>query len=164
MIILNERQIEQKIKRLAYEIIEHNFDETSLIVAGINKNGLYFAQLLVNQLVELCDIEIQLTQIKLNPANPLAGDIAIDMPLAQLHDKVILVVDDVANTGRTLFYAAKPLMNVLPRKVEFVVLVDRKHKAFPIAPNYVGFSLATTLKENIDVQLEDVIEKTVFLR
>jgi len=63
-------------------------------------------------------------------------------------------VDDVSNTGRTLFYAVKPLLGVLPRRVEVAVLVDRKHKLFPIQPDYVGLSLYTTLKDNIEVTLE----------
>ncbi len=164
MLILNQRQIRQKIKRLAIEILEHNFDEKELIVAGINKNGLHFAKLITDQLHEMGGKDITLTQILLNPASPLDSNIEICLPADQLHNKVIIVVDDVANTGRTLFYAAKPLMNVLPSKVEFAVLVDRKHKSFPITPNYVGFSLATTLKEDIDVQIRDVAEEAVYLR
>ncbi len=164
MVILNQRQITQKIKRLAIEILEHNFDEAELILAGINNNGLHFAQLIHNQLIELGFSALTLTQIKLNPANPLDTEIEIGLSTDALKGKVVIVVDDVANTGRTLFYAAKPLMNVVCKKVEFAVLVDRKHKAFPIVPTYVGFALATTFNENIDVQIRDVAEQTVFLR
>ena len=81
----------------------------------------------------------------------------------ELRDKVIIVVDDVANTGRTIFYAIKPLLNVLPRKVEVAVLVDRKHKSFPVHVDYVGMSLNTTLQENIDVHIDSPEEWAVFL-
>ena len=84
------------------------------------------------------------------------------MPPAQAHNKVIIIVDDVANTGRTIFYAIKPLLDILPKKVEVAVLVDRTHKAFPIRVDYYGISLATTLRENIDVQIVGK-ENAVFL-
>jgi len=69
----------------------------------------------------------------------------------------------VANTGRTLFYAFRPLLDILPKKIEVAVLVDRKHKKFPVKVDYMGISLATTVKENIDVRIKNVSEKEVFL-
>jgi pyrimidine operon attenuation protein/uracil phosphoribosyltransferase len=85
------------------------------------------------------------------------------MPLSELEGKTIVVVDDVGNTGRTLFYACKPLLEVLPHKVEMAVLVDRKHKSFPVKVDYVGLSLATTLREHIDVQLSDSNDFAAYL-
>jgi pyrimidine operon attenuation protein/uracil phosphoribosyltransferase len=165
MKILTEKQIHQKIKRLTIEILEHNFDADEIILAGINNNGLEFAQLLMNELLVLqTKIPITLTRIRLSPAAPLSNPIFIEMPLQQLENKTIIIVDDVANTGRTVFYALKPLMEVLPKKVEVAVLIDRKHKMFPITPDYVGLSLATTLKENIEVQLKNVDEQAVYLK
>lgn len=155
MQILYQKQISQKIKRLAIEILEHNYDEAEIILAGINNNGLNFAQLIVNELVALTDKQISITRIRLNPAAPIATPIQLDLPLETLQNKTIIVVDDVANTGRTLFYAIKPLLEILPKKIETAVLVDRKHKAFPIAITYCGLSLATTLHENIDVRLNE---------
>jgi pyrimidine operon attenuation protein/uracil phosphoribosyltransferase len=165
MKILTKKQIQQKIKRLTIEILEHNFDADEIILAGINNNGLEFAQLLMNELLALqTKIPITLTRIRLSPAAPLSNPIFIEMPLQQLENKTVIIVDDVANTGRTVFYALKPLMDVLPKKVEVAVLVDRKHKMFPITPDYVGLSLATTLKEHIDVQLRNVAEQAVYLK
>ena len=83
--------------------------------------------------------------------------------LGDLHSKVVILVDDVANTGRTIFYAFKPLMESLPGKIEVAVLVDRTHKMFPIKVDYVGLSLATTLKENISVKIVGVEEMEVHL-
>ncbi len=160
MQILYQKQISQKIKRLAIEILEHNYDESEIIVAGINNNGLNFAQLIVNELLVLSNKTITLTQIRLNPANPIASEVQIEMPLEEINGKIIIVVDDVANTGRTIFYAIKPLLTILPKKIETAVLVDRKHKSFPIAITYCGLSLATTLQENIDVKLS---ESSVYL-
>lgn len=154
MKILNEKQIAQKIKRLAIEILENNYSAKEIVLAGINNNGKHFAKLLHDQLLELGEVPVTLTSIKLNPADPLSDPITIDWPVKKLRKRPIIVVDDVANTGRTIFFALKPLFEILPKKVEVAVLIDRKHKSFPIKVDYVGLSLATTLKENIDVQLK----------
>jgi pyrimidine operon attenuation protein / uracil phosphoribosyltransferase len=163
MKILDDRQIRHKLKRLTIEILENNIEESEIILAGINNNGVAMAQLLMNELVGRTTIPITLTRIKLNPASPIDNPIVLEMPLEKVKNKAIIVVDDVANTGRTIYYALKPLMDSLPRKVEVAVLVDRKHKSYPIQADYVGLSLATTLKENIDVQIRDVEEFSVFL-
>jgi len=163
MKILNQEQIQQKIKRLAIEILENNFEEEELILAGINNTGLGFARMLLEELLKITEIPITLTRIRLNPAAPLSREILIEMPAEQLFGKAIIVADDVANTGRTIFYAMKPILSILPKKVEVAVLVDRTHKSFPVKVDYFGLSLATTLMDDIDVQIQDVEEMAVFL-
>ena len=163
MKILEQGQIKQKIKRLAVEIVEQNFDANEIIFAGINNNGLGFAKLLVKEVKKLTDSTITLSQISLNPAKPISEEVSISLSTAELKNKTIIIVDDVANTGRTLFYAFKPFMNILVKKLQVAVLVDRKHKSFPIQVDYVGLSLATTLKDNIDVKLLGVDELEVCL-
>lgn len=166
MQILDDRQIRQKIKRIAIEILEHNYGEPDIILAGLNNNGLGFAQLLVAELQPLLpkNMAVTLTRIRLNPANPVEYEPYIEMPAEDLRDKPIIIVDDVANTGRTIFYAVQPLLKVVPKKVEVAVLVDRKHKSFPVKADYVGLSLATTLRDDIDVRIPDSGEMAVFLR
>lgn len=163
MKILNQQQIQQKIKRLAIEILENNFEESEIILAGINNTGLGFARMVLEELRKITSIKLTLTRIRLNPAAPLSQEVQVEMPLEQLSGKAIIVIDDVANTGRTIFYAIKPILNILPKKVEVAVLVNRTHKSFPIMVDYVGLSLATTLMEDIDVQIQDVEEMAVFL-
>lgn len=163
MQILTDRQIRQKIRRIAIEIVERNFDESELVFAGINNNGFGFAKILMEEVQKFSNKSLSLTYIKLNPAQPLDGNIAIGTPADMLKDKAIIVVDDVANTGRTIFYAFKPLLGILPKKIETAVLVDRKHKFFPVQIDYYGLSLATTLKENIKVKICDTEEYAVFL-
>jgi len=163
MKILDERQISQKIKRLAIEILEHNYSEKEIILAGINNNGLGFAKMLHKELKKISEIKFTLSQIMLNPAKPIDAAIELDTDVAELHKKVIIVVDDVANTGRTIFYAFKPLFDILPKKIEVAVLVDRKHKSFPIKVDYVGLSLSTTLQDNINVQILNTDDKAVYL-
>jgi pyrimidine operon attenuation protein/uracil phosphoribosyltransferase len=166
MQILDDRQIRQKIKRIAIEILEHNFGEPEIILAGLNNNGLGFAQLLLAELQPIVPetTMLTLTRIRLNPANPVEYDPYIEMPLESLQHKPVIIVDDVANTGRTIFYAVQPLLKAIPKKVEVAVLVDRKHKSFPVKADYVGLSLATTLRENIEVQIRETGAMAVFLK
>jgi pyrimidine operon attenuation protein/uracil phosphoribosyltransferase len=153
MKILDQVQIRQKIKRLAIEILENNFEEKSIILIGINNNGTGFAGHLMKELKKITDISISLFTVRLNPAAPLSSPVEINTPIETLKGKSIIIIDDVANTGRTIFYACKPIMDILPKKLEVAVLIDRKHKTFPIYPKYVGLSLATTLKEDIELQI-----------
>lgn len=163
MKILDENQIRQKIRRLTIEILERNLNEPEIILAGINNNGLEMANLLMQELIGRTEANITLTRLRLNPASPVNHPIVLEMPIEGVQDKVVIVVDDVANTGRTIFYAIKPFLDALPKKVEVAVLIDRKHKSFPIQADYVGLSLATTLKENIEVKIRDVAEWAVFM-
>ncbi|MFN0015955.1 MAG: phosphoribosyltransferase family protein [Saprospiraceae bacterium] len=166
MKILDDRQIRQKIKRLAIEILERHFGEPEVILAGLNNNGVEFAQLLLAELQPIApsNTTITLTRIRLNPANPLEYPPSIDLPAESLRDRPVIIVDDVANTGRTIFYAVQPLLAVIPKQVEVAVLVDRKHKSFPIKADYVGMSLYTTMRDDIDVQIRGGGEMAVYLR
>ncbi len=153
MQVLDDRKIRQKIRRLAIEILEHNHDEPELILAGINNRGMAFAKLLAAELQSISKLPIALTQLRVSPADPLSTEVTIELPIEALRGKAVIVVDDVANTGRTIFYACKPLLETLPKKIEVAVMVDRTHKSFPVKVDYFGISLATTLLENIDVQI-----------
>ncbi len=163
MKILDRSQIQQKIKRLAIEILENNFEEKSIILVGINNNGTGFGKLLLKELKKITDISIELYTVRLNPAAPLSTPIEINTPVESLKGKTVIVIDDVANTGRTIFYACKPILGIIPKKLEVAVLIDRKHKTFPIYPKYVGMSLATTLKEDIDLQIIGTDDWGVYL-
>ncbi len=156
MKILNHSQIETKIKRLAIEILENNLEEKELVLAGINNSGYIFAGLLKNALEQTRKKKITLTKIKVNPAQPLAYPIETEKEVSFYQDKTIIVIDDVANTGRTIFYACKPFLEVIPKKIEVAVLVDRSYKSFPVKVDYKGMSLATTFQEHIKANISDV--------
>jgi pyrimidine operon attenuation protein/uracil phosphoribosyltransferase len=70
-------------------------------------------------------------------------------------NKVIILVDDVANSGKTLLYALKPFLAFHPKKIQMLVLVERSHNSFPVHPDYVGLSVSTTLQEHIYVEVEE---------
>ena len=158
MKLLDAQKIKQKTQRIAIEILENNSNEDQIILAGINSNGMAFAEMLLTAMskVHIVEPEIIMTKITLNPANPVSEEVKVGLPLSDLKGKTVILVDDVANTGRTLQYDMKPMLDILPKKIELAVLVDRMHKSFPVAANYVGIALATTLKEHIDVQIRDV--------
>lgn len=163
MRVLSNQSIIQKINRLSIQIVEHHYGSNSIYLIGINNNGYNFAKLLQEQLQKNCKIPIHLHQIRLNPANPLHSQIELSMDKEELSNKNIIIVDDVANTGRTLFYAMKPLLDIIPSSIEVAVMVDRTHKSFPVRVDFVGLSLATTLKEHIEVILTPG-EMSVFLQ
>lgn len=163
MQILTRSQIEKKVNRLAVEIVEHNFDASEIILAGVNNNGKRFAGMLEKKMKKVTDQSITLANITLNPADPLSAEIDLSVASQTLKNKHVILVDDVANTGRTLFFAFKPLLEALPKKIEICVLVDRKHKSFPVNVDYVGMSLATTTEDNIQVTLSPLTQASVVL-
>ena len=155
MKILSHQEIQRKVRRIALQILENNFEAEELFIGGINNNGQLFANLLLRELDIQSDMSVTSFNVRLSPADPLSNEVSFDIEVDRLKNKRVIIVDDVANTGRTLFYACKPLMKVIPKKLEMAVLVDRKHKSFPIYVGYVGLSLATTLGETISVSLNE---------
>lgn len=153
MQILDDYQIRQKIIRIAYEILENHIDSDEVFLVGINNNGWRLAEKILAELQKLTSQKIRLVSIKLNPAEPLRHPVVSSVPPSEFAGKPIVMIDDVANTGRTAFYAFKVFMEVLPQKIEVAVLVDRKHKLFPVKVDYVGLTLATTIQENIQASL-----------
>ena len=89
--------------------------------------------------------------IRIKKDNPVFDDITSDLDLNSLADTDIVIVDDVANSGRTLMFALKPFMNGVFKKIRIAVLVDRAHKKFPVCPDFVGYSMATTIKNRIEL-------------
>ena len=150
-LILNRQEIAQKTKRIAYQILENNYTEKELYFLGIKNRGFKYATQLAEMMKQISKIDASLHSIKINKRNPLAAEVESSIEQESLNDKVIILVDDVANTGRTLFYAMKPLFSYLPKKIQVAVLVDRRHKSFPISVDYVGLSLSTTMQEHISV-------------
>lgn len=149
MELLNRQQIGQKVIRLAMEILEQNIQEEELFIIGINQRGMELAKRLRSMMQQTFSGTTHLWQVNLSPEAPLSEPITLSQAPSVLAGKAVLLVDDVANTGRTLFYAMQPLMAVVPKKIEVIVLVDRAHKSFPIHVNYVGLALSTTIQDNV---------------
>lgn len=152
--ILNSEEIQQKTRRIAYQIVEDNYDESELILIGIKPNGFEYAEQLKKEIEAIDDIKVVLLELSLNKSKPLDEEIKLELGKKSLDKKTVIVVDDVANTGKTLYYALKPVMEFFPKKVQAAVLVDRQHKLFPVSPDFVGLSLSTTLQEHIHVKFD----------
>ena len=152
MQLLNPKQIQDKIRRLAMEIMERNTEESELYMIGINNRGMELARRLKAEIEKLASGKLLLWNVRLSPADPMSEPVVFDHDVKLLAGKAVLLIDDVANTGRTLFYALLPLMEVLPKKIEVAVLVDREHKLFPVQTTYIGLQLSTTIQDNILVE------------
>jgi pyrimidine operon attenuation protein/uracil phosphoribosyltransferase len=160
--ILSQLVAEKKLRRMAYEILENNSGEQRLILAGIRESGSVIARNIQRHLGEITGgrLKIDLITITLDKKRP--GPVTLSQ-LPDLDDRVVIVVDDVANSGRTLLYAMRPFLDHHPRKIEALVLVERSHKAFPVQPDYTGLSLSTTLQEHINVEVEGDLVKGAWL-
>lgn len=153
-LILNEKQTLQKIRRIAFEILERNLHEKEVVIAGIYDKGYMFAELLEKEFNHISKIKTTLVKVNLDKTSPMQSEITLSIDLKLLKNKTIILTDDVLNTGRTLAYSLKPFLNIPIKKLQVAVIVDRQHKLFPIDADYVGYSLSTTLKEHIEVNFE----------
>lgn len=160
-LILDERQVLQKIKRMAFEIYEHNFHEKSIVIAGIDGQGYILSKLIAKHVQQISPLEVKLTKVTLDKVKPTQSDVTLDCDVKALKKKCIVLVDDVLNTGRTFAYGMKPFLDVEVKKIETAVLVNRSHTLFPIYPQYTGYALATTIKDHVQVNLGD--ETAVYL-
>lgn len=158
--ILDEMRAAKKLRRMALEIIENNEGETELVLAGVDDNGSVIARIIEKLIGELSAIRTSLITISLDKRNPgevrLSADPGFD-------DKVVIIVDDVANSGKTLLYALKPFLAYHPKKIQTLILVERSHNSFPVRPDYTGLSIASTLQEHIYVEVEGQEVKGAYL-
>lgn len=158
--ILDEGTVARKLQRIAYEIIENNLDEQQIILAGVRENGSTIARNIQGMLQAISKFSIELIDISLDKKSP--GEITLSKTM-DFTNKVIIVIDDVANSGKTMLYAIKPFLAYLPKKIQTLALVERTHKAYPIATDYVGLSVATTLQEHIFVEVEGEVVKGAYM-
>src|SRR5205823_9507177 len=159
--ILTQEVAHNKLRRMAYEILENNFEEEHIILAGIRESGSVIARNIQHMLVEIGNLSTQLLTITLDKKTPKQVEISEKI---NFNDKVIVLIDDVANSGKTLLYALKPFLDFQPKKIQTLVLVERSHKVFPVQPDYVGLSVATTLQEHIYVEVEGELVKGAYLQ
>ena len=132
--ILDSETAQIKIQRMAYEVLEENSEETELIIAGIRESGRVIAQALYQQLQQISSLKLTLLEVFLDKKKPSQVSLSEKPPF---HQKVILLVDDVSNSGRTLLYALQPFLHDHPKKIQTLVLVERTHKAFQIGRAHV---------------------------
>lgn len=153
-IILNDKQITQRIRRIAYEIYEANSNEEQVILAGIVGNGYILTQMLAKELEVISPLKVVLCEVKINKKEP-REKITTSIPVSEYQNQSLVLIDDVLHTGTTLIYGVKHFLDVPLKQFKTVVLVDRNHKRYPIKADYKGVSLSTSLNENVAVKFSD---------
>ncbi len=150
-IILNDQQIKDKIRRIAYQIYESNTKEKEIILAGIQQNGYVFAERIAKVLRSISPLEVSLCEVNMDKKKP-RDLISTSLEPEQYRNKSLILVDDVLNSGTTLIYATRHFLDVPLKRFKTVVLVNRNHKKYPIKADFKGISLSTSMQEHIYVE------------
>src|SRR5690606_6327939 len=158
-LILDKEQIKQKSIRIAYQILEDNFDERSLVLVGVADRGYVFAERLQQLLKDIApEKSIELIKVSISKTKRNLEAIT-DIPVETAKNKVIILIDDVLNSGRTLAYGLGLFLNVPLKKMRTAVLIDRSHQQLPLFSEYYGLNLSTILKDHVEVELEEFDKK-----
>ncbi len=152
--ILTQTEIGQKITRLAHQIIENTFEEEVIYIAGIAGNGFELANRLGEIIRKNSTQQAEVFKITVDKENPWDHSPKLSIDQAELKHKMVILVDDVLNSGKTMQYALVKLLDEPTKAIKTVALVDRKHRRYPIKADFVGLSLSTTLKERVEVSFD----------
>ena len=150
-IILNEDQINQKISRIAHQIMECNIGEKEIIIAGIEKNGYIIATKLKQSIASISDVKITTCSVKINKEK-LLDQVTTSIDKNYYLNKSLVLVDDVLNSGATLIYAVKHFLNTEVKQFKTAVLINRNHKKYPVKADFKGISLSTTTVNHVKVR------------
>lgn len=148
--IFDASKIEHCTQRITYQIYESNIDYDQIVLVGIKDNGFIYAEKIKKYLEEITPLSVQLIALQMDKKKPRES-IKINAELDTLSQASVVLVDDVLNTGKTLLYAVKHLLEVPLKQLKTVVLVDRNHKKFPVKADFKGISLSTSLNEHVEV-------------
>ncbi len=161
-LILDERQISRVLARISHEISERNAGARNLVVVGIQTRGAHLARRLAKLLTELerlnvpvgeMDITFYRDDIETRPDRPIVKK--TNLPFS-IDDKIVILVDDVLFTGRTVRAALDELVDFgRPRAVQLAVLVDRGHRELPIRADYIGKNIPTSQSQEVVVRVKE---------
>lgn len=161
--ILTHTQVEQKITRLAHQIIENCYGENEIYLGGICGNGIELAEKMKVIIESQSELKTIVFEITLDKINPLSNQITMSIPEDNLNKAFVILIDDVINSGVTMQYALKKILQKPTKAIKTVVLIDRMHRRYPIKADFVGMSLSTTLKERVEVYLEPNSYKAILV-
>jgi pyrimidine operon attenuation protein/uracil phosphoribosyltransferase len=148
--ILDREAILSKIKRIAFQILENNYQEENLYIIGIQGGGAILAKKISEELKSISDLNPIFLSVDIDKSSPSDSKVLLSGDVNVSENSVVLIVDDVLNSGKTIFYALRSLLDLNLRKIETAFLVNRAHRSFPIAANYTGIEIATTIQEHIN--------------
>ena len=149
-IILDTKQINNKIKRIAYQIYEANILEEEIVIAGIETNGFLLAKNLKRMVEKISPLKVTLCRVFVDKKKPIAP-VKTSLKTEEYQNKSLVLVDDVLHSGTTLIYGVKHFLEVPLKRFKTAVLVNRNHKKYPVKADFKGISLSTSLNENIVV-------------
>lgn len=152
--ILNNQEIDLKIRRIAYQIYESNVNFEDVVLAGIYENGYILAKKIKHELEKITDLKTILCSVKINKKNP-EKSITTSLDPFQYKNKSLVLIDDVLNSGTTLIYGVKHFLETPLTQFKTAVLVNRNHKKYPVKADFKGISLSTSLNEHVNVILRD---------
>ena len=152
-IILDQKQIDHKIRRIAYQIYENNVSEKEVVIAGIFENGFVFAKKIKTVIEKISPIKVIMCKVMIDKKNPI-NPITTSLESKIYKNKSLVLVDDVLHSGTTLIYGIKHFLQVPLKQFNTAVLVDRNHKKYPVKADFKGISLSTSINENVSVVFE----------
>jgi pyrimidine operon attenuation protein/uracil phosphoribosyltransferase len=160
--LMNKKDIDRALTRMAHEIIEKNRGTGNLCLVGIQRGGVYLAKRLASNIEQIekkdipvgsLDIAFYRDDLNIRKAQPVVRRTEISFEVTNLK---IILVDDVLFTGRSIRAAMDAVMDLgRPSAIQLSVLVDRGHRELPIKADYVGKNIPTALTETVEVQLEE---------
>tara|TARA_B100001057_G_scaffold497049_1_gene600152 strand:+ start:5428 stop:5934 length:507 start_codon:yes stop_codon:yes gene_type:complete len=159
-IILDYKDVENKIKRISLEILEDNIDQKELIFFGVSKNGKIIVKKIINLISKHSEIDFEMVgvEIDLNSKNILKFEKDF-----KLDSKSVIIVSDVSQSAKTLQIIISNLMSLNPVKIKTAVMVNRDHSLFPVKIDFSGLNLSTSVNEHVDVQVNKDDKFTVYL-
>src|SRR5699024_7328295 len=161
-IIMNDKAINRVVTRIANEIIERNKGAKDVVLVGIKTRGVPFANRLKRKIAEIEGEDIENYNLDITLYRDDLSEID-DIPVinekfeGEIKNKIVVLVDDVIYTGRTVRAALEALMeNGRPAKVQLAILLDRGHRELPIRADYVGKNVPTSRDEIVEVKFKEV--------
>ena len=165
-VLLDEQGIERSIKRISYEIIEKNNDINNIVLLGIKNRGDVIASRIQSNIKKIENIEIPIQSIDItNYRDDVDRESQVKENIKKpfdmnLNNTVVVIVDDVLYTGRTIRAALDAILsNGRPTKIQLACLIDRGHRELPIRADFVGKNIPTSNNEKIQVYLREVDNK-----
>lgn len=162
-LLLESSDIDRAIVRISHEILENNKGAQNLLILGIPTGGVPLAERIAKKISSIeqktiphgvLDVTLYRDDVRLRPARTPQKT---EIPDNSIDSKVVILVDDVLYSGRTIRAALDALTAIgRPKKVQLAVLVDRGHRELPIRPDYVGKNLPTAQHESIKVKLQEI--------
>lgn len=151
-LVLDHEHVQRKLRRIAHQLHEEHHTEKEIVLVGIAPRGATLAKRLATLLEGIAPLKIRLVELKLDKDHPLERPVQVSVESKELKGRAVVLVDDVLMSGRTLMHAASHLVQAPIKRLTTVVLVDRRHRLFPIRADIVGLTLSTTLQEHISVE------------